>query len=396
MAELGIFCTLVVLLFLMPDINATTVQVTVPVHPVTIGGVLAIQCKISNMENDHTVKMFRATKIYTEELTTGMTYVESSLGERIFLSRRNVPGGVTLFFTTIVDISTLDQGEYVCKVYTLSGTDYVKVTEGSTNVDVYFLPDRIYPQCQSTPTATENMHEDVQLTLACISAKGSPGVSLRWIDNSNQEMYSQSKSHDDTVSSEYKVRTSANLHGKVFICEMTSTGFPDFKRTCNIGPIKMKRNSNVENTAVIKSNIPITPTESAPQKTLISKCNLTECRSDDKYTILYLSVATVGATMLTIVFLITTIIMCFKYQKATNEVSHAQRDITSCDGSEPVYVSLQRRMEPAVPERRSVFKEPDRSSTYMSVEDPNNPGNKVLMPKEVFEEFYNSLTLKRV
>ena len=177
---------------------------------------------------------------------------------------------------------------------------------------------------------------------------------------------------------------------------MTTTGFQDFKRTCNIGPITIKRNSNMENTAVIKSSIPITPTEPTQQKTLISECNLNEWRSDDKYTILYLSVATVGATMLTMVFLITTIVMCFKYQKATNVVSHAQRDITSCDGSEPVYVSLQRRIEPAVPERRSVFKEPDRSSTYMSVEDPNNPGNKVLMPKEVFEEFYNSLTLKRV
>ena len=153
------------------------------------------------MENDHTVKMFRATKAYTEELTSGMTFQLSSLGQRIFLSRRNVPGGVTVFFATIVDISMLDQGEYFCKVLTLSGTDYVKVTEDSINVEVYFLPDSIYPQCQSTPATTRNIQEDVQLKLTCISAKGSPGVSLRWIDNSNQEVYSQSKSQDDTVSS---------------------------------------------------------------------------------------------------------------------------------------------------------------------------------------------------
>ena len=30
----------------------------------------------------------------------------------------------------------------------------------------------------------------------------------------------------------------------------------------------------------------------------------------------------------------------------------------------------------------------------MSVEDPNNPGNKVLMPKEVFEDFYISLSFE--
>ena len=71
------------------------------------------------------------------------------------------------------------------------------------------------------------------------------------------------------------------------------------------------------------------------------------------------------------------------------------RNITSTDGSEPVYVSLQARPELVVPEKRSVYREPDRSSTYMSVEDPNNPGNKVLMPKEVFEDFYISLSLKK-
>ena len=111
--------------------------------------------------------------------------------------------------------------------------------------------------------------------------------------------------------------------------------------------------------------------------------------------------ATVGASVLCVVFLITTIIMCYKYNNKSNEIRNAQSSNIACsDGSEPVYVSLQRCLEPerslyGEPERRSVYREPDRSSTYMSVEDPNNPGNKVLMPKEVFEEFYNSLTLKK-
>ena len=69
------------------------------------------------------------------------------------------------------------------------------------------------------------------------------------------------------------------------------------------------------------------------------------------------------------------------------------------DGSEPVYVAVQARPELAQPpayfDRRPLYKEPEGSSGYMSVEDPNNPGNKILMPKEVFEEFYNSLSLKK-
>ena len=412
MASLSTLCVLL-LLSSMHEIQATTVEVTVPMQPVTVGGVLAIQCKIWNMETDHQIRMYRVTKTHTEQLTLGLMYVESSLGQRMFLAVRNTPGGVPVYFTTIVDVSLLDQGEYFCKVYTLSGSDHIKVTEGSTNVEVYFLPNSIYPQCQSTPAVVENMDENVQLRLKCLSAEGAPAVDLRWIDHSNEEIFSRSITQDNTVSAEIILLTLASHHdGKIFICEMTSPGFTDFKRTCQIGPITIKPNIKLENTVVMKPNLLVPPTQSTEHTSgiLSNDCN-SKCLDDDKYTILYLSVATIGATMLTLVFLITTIIMCFKYYNASNGVTNTQRNITSYDGSEPVYVSLQRRLEPErsslyrepdrssiykEPERRSVYKESDRRSTYMSVEDPNNPGSKVLMPKEVFEEFYNSLSLKRV
>ena len=407
----------------MNAVNATTVEVTVPVHPVTVGGVLAIQCKVRNIENNHEIWMYRATKTHTEQLTSGSDYKTSSLGQRIFLARRNMPGGVTVFFTTIIDISMVDEGEYLCRVYTLSGRDHVKVTEGSVNVEVYFLPNSIYPQCQSAPAVIDNMKQNVPLKLTCISAKGAPAVSLRWIDNLQQEISSLSMTEDNTVSAEIILQTSFINHGKVFICEMTSPGFVDFRRTCQIGPVTIKANTNVEDTGFIRHNMPISTSKTNNHKTLISNgCNR-ECSSDDKYTILYLSVATVGSAMLCVVFLITTIIMCCKYNDASSDVRSrsTQRNMTIEDGSEKVYVSLERRPEPAIPERRSIYKEPDRSSlysaperrslykepeiykgsdtsstTYMSVEDPNNPGSKVLMPKEVFEEFYNSLTVKKV
>ena len=421
MATLSTLCALLLLLFLMHEIKAVTVEVTVPVHPVTVGGVLAIQCEIRNMENDHEIRMYRDTKTHTEQLTLG-SYIRpgSSLEQRIFLAKRNTPGGVSVFFATIVDVSVLDEGEYICKVYALSGTDHVKVTEDSVDVSVYSLPNSIYPQCQSEPAIVENMKEIVPLKLTCISAKGNPAVELRWIDNLNQEISSQNVIQGNTVSLEITLRNPTS-HSSLFICEMTSTGFPDFKRTCQIGPVTIETKKTPGKTAVVLSNMPVGPSETNNQNTLtINEC-ITECSSEDKYTILYLSMVTVGAAMLTIVFLITTIAMCFKYHNASNEVQNTPRNIASCDGSEPVYVSLQRRPEHLIPERRSIYKEPDRSSlysapdrksiykepeiykesdtsstTYMSVEDPNNPGSKVLMPKEVFEEFYNSLTVKKV
>ena len=78
--------------------------------------------------------------------------------------------------------------------------------------------------------------------------------------------------------------------------------------------------------------------------------------------------ATVGAVMLAIVFLSTTIIMCFKYHNASNETKNTPRNIASCEGSEPVYVSLRRRPEHLNSERRSIYMESDRSSSYSAPE----------------------------
>ena len=412
------FCVLlgIFLLFSASNSKEPTVEVNVPVYPITLGGILAIRCQIWNMKDDQTVKMFRVINGRTEELTAGLRYLSSSLEDRVFVTKRSIPNGIHVYFMTVLDVSMLDHGEYLCKVYELTGGDSVKIAEGSTDVEVYYFPNSIYPQCQSTPTVTENVNENINLILTCLSEKGSPTVMLRWVDNLNQEIFSRSIVHDGTVSSEINQRASEALHGKVFICEMTSSGFQDFKRTCQIGPISIKKSEVIDHVADTSILLPMATVKTIEQQTILSNKCASECSSDDKYTILYLSMATIGAGMLSIVFLITTIIMCCKYHNISSEVNDVvQRNITTTDGSEPVYVSLQRRPESAIPERRSVYmesdrnsiyKEPDRrtiykesdtsSTTYMSVEDPNNPGSKVLMPKEVFEEFYNSLSLKKV
>ena len=350
MATVVVLCVLVTIASLLTEIRATTVEVSVPVHPIAVGGILPIQCKIWNKEDGHKMKIFRVINGQTEELTSGLTYFPSSLGQRVFICNRSMPGGIQVYFMTILDVSMVDQAEYLCTVFALNRGKHDTVAEDSVDVEIYFLPDSIYPMCESTPALTANMNEGVELTLRCISAKGAPAVALRWVNNRNQKISSRQQTLDDTVSSEISSITSLNTHNTVFICEMTSPGFTDFIRTCRIGPITIKKSTQATIPEIRK---PIFPTQITKHKTFISNDCSSECSEENKYTILYLSVATVGSAMLCIVFLITTIVMCIKYHNISGEVRETRmRNITSTDGSEPVYVSLQARPELVVPEKK--------------------------------------------
>ncbi|XP_072020650.1 uncharacterized protein [Amphiura filiformis] len=313
----------------LPETKATTVEVTVPVHPVTVGGILALQCHIQSMDDAHKVKIQRVGNGQPEEITSDLLYYPSALEQRVFVTKRTMPDGSNVYFMTVVDLTILDTGKYSCKVYDFSSGEYVKVAEDSIDVDIYYLPDPIYPQCQSTPSETKNINENVNLRLTCISSRGIPTVALQWKTFVDIDIVPRNKYQDDTVSTEINLRTTTSHDGVSFICEMTSPGFPDLIRTCQIGPITIRRQIEREHTEILP---PVVTTRPINQDMLTSATCNTECPSEDQYIILYLSIATIVAAMLCLVFLTTTIIWCYKYNKISTEARDAQRNITSSDG----------------------------------------------------------------
>ncbi len=66
------------ILHILSKTEAVTVELTLPVHPVTVGGVLGIQCEIQNMEEGYEVHLLRDVNGQTERLTTGADYASSS------------------------------------------------------------------------------------------------------------------------------------------------------------------------------------------------------------------------------------------------------------------------------------------------------------------------------
>ena len=74
MAVLMIISVIWSLMFLPLSASLVTrVEVTAPVQSVTTEGILAIQCKIWNLQDDYTVKLFRVTHTRTDEITSDNT-----------------------------------------------------------------------------------------------------------------------------------------------------------------------------------------------------------------------------------------------------------------------------------------------------------------------------------
>ena len=361
----------------------TRVEITSPAHPLTVGGILVIQCQVWQMQDGYMVDIFRVLDNgRTDQITVrGDYYSRSSLGERGFLAKRSFNDGSTVLFLTVVDILWSDQGSYLCTVESDLQGKFVEITRDTVDIEIYTFPRQPYPSCNNIPN-TRIVQENRKLTLTCTTEKGYPVVDLIWSCSKDDIHFDIHNSEsEDSITSELTLTVDATHSGAVFVCKMTSTGFPDRVRSCTVVPLTVLKSAG-HVTASIRPSVKMVGSNKNEGPFTDTKCN-TSCPPDDPYTILYWAVACVGTSILMFVFLATTIIYCCKYNSMSTEVISAHGSFTSCDGTEPVYVSLQRRQPP------------ERNSMFMSVEDPNNPGNKVLMPREVFDEFYRSLSLKK-
>ena len=361
-------------------IGKTTVEVTSLPYPVVVGGILAISCEIRNMQEEFTVSLYREFDGITEQISLGELYYPSALSQRVFISRRALSDGKTIYFLTVVDVSQDDQGEYICSVSTMKNRQIMGIATHSITIELFSFPQNVYPKCQSIPNIMR-VNEETKVKFICSSGITNPVVELQWrISNNEDSFTSIDNIYEDKLSSEITLIAKRSHSGATFVCTMTSSGFPERQKSCYVGPVTVVYDGNEK---MIDKDSRLGDLQSTDHDSSLSKGCGVSCPSDDTNTFIYLAAGTMGAAILMFTFFTTTLILCCKYCKISGEVRAVQRSVPYDDGSEPVYVSLQRRPEP------------ERSSMFMSVEDPNNPGNKVLMPRELVEEFYRSLSLKR-
>ncbi|XP_072031294.1 uncharacterized protein [Amphiura filiformis] len=341
------------------DAAQTRVSISTPTSPVSVGGILAIQCQVWDIQPHFTIRIFRVSNGRTEQLTNG-GIILSSDKSNMFLATRTFPDRSSVYFLTMTDIIEDDQGEYICRV--IDVTESSRINEDSLNVELYSLPSNQYPICNSIPNQPIALNIGDRMTLKCTSEKGIPTVQMKWRNTNSAGYLSSYETMDgNLIRSEVITEVDQSFNGAVFQCEITSDGFPDWKRICIIGPITVRSHH------INVNEKPRTEFENKKNQEPIDKLSLREscgqCPSSNDMLESYLTVATVGTGLLTIIFLITTIIMCRKYHNISEQtLRQPARVLTSQQSVEPVYVSLQRRPQSTYSERE-----------YMTLEDPNNP-----------------------
>ena len=355
----------------------TRVTITAPANPVINGGILAVQCHVWNLNDDDTVTIFRVSNERTVQITNGEDIVRPSQRLNVFLSKQTLVGGSVIYFVTIVGVSEKDQGEYVCKVFDFTGY----IAENSMEILVYSNPSDAYSICTSDPKEPITLNEKSRLELSCSSDTGMPDVDIKWKSTNPDINFSVENTRDGFImNSQIVLAADMLLNGAVFYCEVTSSDFIDWKRSCDIGPIQVTSDIGFKNDIVRTSKSPIGIERIQGLKGID---NCVECPSDDMLQF-YLTIAIAFTAFLAIIFLTSTLILCYKYHHiSTVTRREPSRVLTSQQSIEPVYVSLQRRSVNA-----------DRE--YMTLEDPNNPENKIILPKETFDDYCRTMTLKRV
>ncbi len=362
------------------------VTLSAPKDIVGIGGVLALQCQVWDIQSHFTINIFRETSTHAEQITNGEDISRPSARLNTFLTKRTFPDRSAVYFLTIADISEGDGGNYLCKVMDLKKLVYI--AEDSTQVNIYKPPAKLYPLCVSTPNQPITLNIRDTLKLKCTSEKGMPPVNIRWIDAGSKRQLQSHSIYDQTlINSEVVIQVDESFHDAVFICEITSEGFPEWKRLCTVGPVTIRSYSsdkvNFQN-AVGNRDVNSHPTEQCGQ-----------CSSTNDMRGHHLTVATVFMALLATFFLVTTIIMCYKYNSISEQTQRrpTRRAVTSQPTVDPVYVSLQRRPQSTYSRRpQSTYSEQE----YMTLEDPNNPESKIIVPKETLDDFCKTLTLKRI
>lgn len=399
----------------------TTIAITTPVNPVRTGNMFAIYCQVWNARNEHEVVLARSQSGITEKISLSRGQLQPDVDERFFLAQRRKNDGSIVYFMSIVDAKLTDEAVYTCNVYAPNRRP--PIATASFRIKVQYFPHHRYPKCASEPAAGPDNQVDVYegrpFGLTCRSQIANPVIQMRWLklgERGNVEGEEKVRIKSGIMIGELRRMAEADDDGAIFICEISSRAFYGKTETCGIGPINVipRPRITVVHTTVSTPSVPKQwqrgTTSSTVAVPITYRAYKDPCRercSDEQEVLFYWSIAAVISFVLCLVFLIMSVILCCKVctmATPTTRRYHHQNSITSANNSlnrnslnrngvvrsyvvppthpETVYVKLQRNS--------------NSDRVYMTLEGYNTPESRVLLPKEIYDKYYNRSHMTRL
>ena len=342
--------TLFMLSLVKGSLAQISIGLTTPVNPVEQDGILSIHCQVSHLNSEEQeVTILRTTKNNNEKLSVDEGVLQG-VDDRVFLAVRKLTDGSTVYFLSITDVQRSDEGDYFCKVITKAGTIKELASE-SVHVGVTYYPDDSQPVC--SPDVQKSLHAGSTLVLNCSSDVGNPVVSLDWSSGMGEQLRDTREFIKNNKAFSILTLTIQNDDdGAVYLCQMTSTQFPEEVRSCHVGPLKVIPNPNMPTNTLTESS------NSNPKNELTTVGldtnkdksgdiirQLTPSQCEDvcpaSSRVMYWMVATVIAAALSIIFFIAAIALLIKYLHAPS----AQRShyVAARPTPEDIYSELECR-----------------------------------------------------
>lgn len=224
------------LTFISNIVCEVSVVVTSPVNPVEEAAILSIHCQVWDLDSvEHEISIQKITNGVSNRLSL-QGDVLPSVEERVFLAQRHRSDGSIIYFLSIIDVERKDEGMYQCEVRSKVGGQGI-VAVDSTNINMLYAPGDAGPDC--SPDGPITVTENSLVSFNCSSHVGNPRVSIDWkrAGADLDTKYTQSMQHGGIVYSVLDVRLTRQDHDAVFLCEVTSKAFPNYRKSCHIGPI---------------------------------------------------------------------------------------------------------------------------------------------------------------
>ena len=338
------------IIFVLPFTDATVrLSLSIPVPSVKVNGILSLYCRINDLGNKQLVTISRTIdgSEDRERLTWG-NYVNHGVDERTFLAVRHQSDGSVVHFLTIVNVNQEEEGDYHCSIR--DSNSLSEIDSANVKVKIQHVPDTMYPIC--FPDVPLIVNEGDKMSFNCTSEAALPEVDMTWSHTKDIPLSGQSTTLKDGQlrTLKYETKVTMDDDSAMFVCTVTSKAFPDYSKTCHIGPLKVTRNPLADfETNMPDKLIPLPTKEPVQTNNDIGQVrHSTECSeycSSLSSPTFYWIVATVVAGSFAFLFIFITAILVVKYYRSTPKKRHHREMQIYGVGAEDIYTELD-----AVPE----------------------------------------------